>query len=105
MTFSAVAGPRTLLLVHGGPGCPSRYLRDSHEALLQPGLRLVTWDQLGCGESDRPQDQALWSLDRFVEEMAAVLDALELDPVDVLGQSWAGASSRRNRPSAVRPWR
>lgn len=90
MTFSSGTGPRTMLLVHGGPGCPSRYLRDSHEALLQPGLRLVTWDQLGCGESDRPQDPALWHLDRFVEEMAAVLDALNLDCVDILGQSWGG---------------
>lgn len=36
MTFSVGEGPRTLLLVHGGPGCPSRYLRDSHTALLQP---------------------------------------------------------------------
>ena len=90
MTFSAGEGPRTLLLVHGGPGCPSRYLRDSHQALLQPGLRLLTWDQLGCGESDRPQDPALWRLERFVEEMAAVLDALDLGCVDVLGQSWGG---------------
>lgn len=45
---------------------------------------------MGCGESDRPQDPALWRLERFVEEMAAVLDALNLDCVDILGQSWGG---------------
>lgn len=33
MTFSQGVGPRTLLLVHRCPGCPSLYLRDSHEAL------------------------------------------------------------------------
>ncbi len=69
MTFSAGDGPRTLLMAHGGPGCPSRYLRDSHDALIERGLRLVTWDQLGCGESDRPSGPAVagladWALER-----------------------------------------
>lgn len=49
MTFTAGTGPRTVLLVHGDPGCPSRYLRDSHAALVDRGFKLVTWDQLGCG--------------------------------------------------------
>jgi len=90
MTFAAGAGPRTVLMVHGGPGCPSRYLRESHEALIEHGLKLVTWDQLGCGESDRPTDPALWTLDRFVAEMETVRSVLGLGVVDVLGQSWGG---------------
>lgn len=91
MTYSAGAvGDRTLLLVHGGPGCPSRYLRDSHEALAAGGIRLVTWDQLGCGESDRPGDGSLWTLERFVSEMETVRSTLGLDEIDVLGQSWGG---------------
>lgn len=90
MTFTAGNGPRTLLMVHGGPGCPSRYLRASHEDLVEQGLRLVTWDQLGCGESDGPTDTALWTLDRFVGEMEIVRRALDLGVVDVLGQSWGG---------------
>ena len=74
MTYTAGTGPRTVLMVHGGPGCPSRYLRDSHQDLIGYGLRVVTWDQLGCGESDRPedpgpQDPALWTIDRYVTEM------------------------------------
>ena len=90
MTFTAGSGPRTVLLVHGGPGCPSRYLRDSHEALVGHGITLVTWDQLGCGESDRPGDPALWTIERFVSEMEAVRAALGLAEVDVVGQSWGG---------------
>lgn len=90
MTFTAGSGPRTVVLVHGGPGCPSRYLRDSHEALMEYGVRLVTWDQLGCGESDRPGDPALWTIERFVAEMEAVRAALGLTEFDVLGQSWGG---------------
>ena len=90
MTFTAGDGPRTLLMVHGGPGCPSRYLRDSHERLTAQGLRLVTWDQLGCGESDHPSDPALWTLGRFVDEMEEVRVASGAETVDVLGQSWGG---------------
>lgn len=90
MTFTLGEGPRTVLLVHGGPGCPSRYLRDSHEALVDRGLGLVTWDQLGCGESDHPADASLWRLDRFVAEMETVRVALGLEAVDVVGQSWGG---------------
>ena len=90
MTYSLGAGPRTLLMVHGGPGCPSRYLRDSHEALVEAGLRLVTWDQLGCGESDRPSGSHLWTVDRFVSELETVCEALDLSAVDLLGQSWGG---------------
>ena len=90
MTYALGAGPRTVLLVHGGPGCPSRYLRDSHEALVDRGLRLVTWDQLGCGESDHPADTSLWRLDRFVTELETVRASLGLDEFDLLGQSWGG---------------
>jgi proline iminopeptidase len=90
MTFTAGDGPRTLVMIHGGPGCPSLYLRDSHEALVERGLRLVTWDQLGCGESDRPTDPALWTLDRFVGELDAVIASCGSGPVDLLGQSWGG---------------
>jgi proline iminopeptidase len=90
MTFSAGDGPRTLLMAHGGPGCPSRYLRDSHHALVERGLRLVTWDQLGCGESDRPTNPHLWNLERFVTEMETVRSAFDLETVDILGQSWGG---------------
>lgn len=89
-TFTAGDGPRTLLMAHGGPGCPSRYLRDSHQTLTDRGLRLVTWDQLGCGESDHPGDPALWTLDRFVAEMDTVRAASGAETVDILGQSWGG---------------
>lgn len=90
MTYSLGSGPQVLLLVHGGPGCPSAYLRESHHALAQPGRRLVTWDQLGCGESDRPRDERLWTLARSVRELDAVRQGLNLGRVDLLGQSWGG---------------
>jgi len=80
-------GPGTpLLVLHGGPGFPHDYLEGL--AALGDQRRVVFYDQLGCGRSDRPEDPSLWTLERFVEELAAVRAALRLDRVHLLGQSW-----------------
>ena len=49
---------------------------------------VIFYDQLGCGRSDRPDDPSLWTLERYVDEVAAVREALELETVHLLGQSW-----------------
>lgn len=79
-----------LLLLNGGPGLPCDYLRDSHSRLTALGLRVVAFDQLGTGSSDRPEDPALWTIDRYVAEVETVRTALDLEPVHLLGQSWGG---------------
>lgn len=93
MTYSFGTGEKVLMLVHGGPGCPSNYLRDSHAHLVDQGFRIVTWDQLGCGESDKPTDRHLWQIPRFVEEMECVRKTLKLGKIHLLGQSWGGVLS------------
>ena len=77
-----------LLCLHGGPGFPHDYM----EALegLAERRRVVFYDQLGCGKSDRPDDTSLWTVDRFVEELQTVRDALELDRLHLFGSSWGG---------------
>jgi proline iminopeptidase len=80
-------GPGTpLLLVHGGPGGTSRSMEPL--ASLGDERPVVLWDQLGCGRSDRPDDPALWTVERFVAEVAAVREALGLGRVVLLGHSW-----------------
>lgn len=83
-------GDETVLLVHGGPGIPSNYLIDSHTFLIDHGFKIATWDQLGCGLSDKPDDPSLWRLERFVEEVEIVRSALNLGKVYLLGHSWGG---------------
>ena len=51
--FSEGVGDDVILVVHGGPGVPSNYVRDAHLCYAEKGYRVVSWDQLGCGESDR----------------------------------------------------
>lgn len=86
--YSYGAGQEALLCLHGGPGLSSDYLRDSHSRLAAGRFSVVSYDQLGCGASDRPDDPSLWSLSRYVEEVEMVREALGLGRVHLLGQSW-----------------
>lgn len=83
------SGVRTpLLLLHGGPGgrsCGFEVLRD-----LGTDRRVIRYDQLGSGKSDRPDDLALWRTERFVEELDVLRKALDLREVHILGHSWGG---------------
>jgi proline-specific peptidase len=78
-----------LLVLHGGPGFPSYYLKPL--AQLADERPVVFYDQLGAGHSDRPTDASLWRISRFVEELQAVRDTLGLKEVYLFGHSW-GAS-------------
>ena len=81
-------GKLPLLVVNGGPGCPHDYLQDLASLADESGRPVVFYDQLGCGRSDQPDDPALWVMATFVEEVAAVREALGLDRVHLLGHSW-----------------
>ena len=75
-----------LLTLHGGPGVPHDYLDSLAE--LADERSVIFYDQLGCGRSDRPDDLALWTVERFVEEVGQVVAALRLARFHLLGQSW-----------------
>lgn len=77
-----------ILVLHGGPGFTHDYLKPLES--LSDGRDIVFFDQLGAGRSDRPTDEGLWQLERFVREVESVRSALELDRVHLLGQSWGG---------------
>ena len=87
-TYSFGAGDEVLFCLNGGPGLGCDYVRDAHSRLADAGYRVVCFDQLGCGASDRPEDDGLWTLERYVEEVEIVRTALGLGTVHLLGQSW-----------------
>ena len=90
VAYSFGTGDEVVFCVNGGPGLPCDYLRDSHSCLIDHGYRVVAFDQLGTGASDRPTDPALWTITRYVEETETVRQALGLGRVHLLGQSWGG---------------
>src|SRR5262249_31325285 len=53
-------------------------------------FRCITYDGRGNGKSDRPADVAAYSLDNFVADSLAVMDATDVGYAIVLGLSFAG---------------
>ncbi len=82
-------GKLPLLCLHGGPGMSHDYL-EPLEAIAETGRRVIFYDQLGCGNSDHPDNPALWKMELFVEEVGAIRKSLGLEDVHLLGQSWGG---------------
>jgi proline iminopeptidase len=75
-----------VIILHGGPGSSHYSLQGLR--ILAEDRPVIFYDQLGCGKSDRPTDESLWNIDRFVEELGQVRTALGLEKVHILGHSW-----------------
>ncbi len=81
-----------VLILHGGPGATHEYLEASDSYLPPAGIEYYHYDQLGSAFSDQPDDSSLWELDRFVDEVEQVRQALALerDSFVLYGHSWGG---------------
>ncbi len=81
-----------VLLLHGGPGGTHEYLKPMAEFLPAAGIEVYLYDQLGSYFSDQPDDPDLWEIQRFVDEVEQVRQALGLGPDNfyLLGHSWGG---------------
>jgi len=80
-------GTTPLLALHGGPGSTHNYFVPLEG--LAPERPVVLYDQIGCGESDRPTDVE-WSVEVFRDEVAALREQLGLERIHLLGTSWGG---------------
>jgi proline iminopeptidase len=58
--------------------------------LPQAGIEMYYYDQLGVGNSDVPDDPALWTLPRYLSEVEEVRRGLGLDHFVLYGHSWGG---------------
>ncbi|MBL7132294.1 MAG: proline iminopeptidase-family hydrolase [Candidatus Omnitrophica bacterium] len=75
-----------VLVLHGGPG-------GNHHNLiafqaLSDKRTVIFYDQLGCGNSDRPDDSRLWTAERYFDEVEAVRKGLGFDNYHLVGHSW-----------------
>lgn len=84
------SGPVKVLLLHGGPAATHNYLEAMESFLPQAGIEMYYYDQLGCGNSDIPDDPSLWTLARYTEEVEEVRRGLGLDNFVLYGHSWGG---------------
>ena len=81
-----------VLLLHGGPGATHEVFEAFDTWFPGAGIEYYYYDQLGSAFSDQPKDPSLWEIDRFVDEVEQVRQALELGPDNfyLYGQSWGG---------------
>jgi L-proline amide hydrolase len=93
------AGATPLLALHGGPGSTHNYFAPLER--LAGERRVVLYDQIGCGNADRPDDID-WDLGVFREEVDAVRDQLGLERIHLLGTSWGGMLAQEHVLSGAR---
>jgi pimeloyl-ACP methyl ester carboxylesterase len=80
------SGPRTTVLM---PGLllSQKMQTGIARQLAKRGNRVVTFDPLGHGASDRPRDMWRYSMTAFAEQAVALLDHLDVDQAVVGGTS------------------
>jgi proline iminopeptidase len=83
-------GKVKVLLLHGGPGASHEYLEVMESFLPQANIEMYYYDQLGCNNSDQPDDPSLWTLPRYLEEVEEVRRGLGLEHFVLYGHSWGG---------------
>ncbi len=79
-------GERVLVLIHGLLMNRRMYERLAPE-MASRGHRVVTVDLLGHGDSDKPDDMRIYSMNSFANQVAALVDHLGLGPPVVGGTS------------------
>jgi haloalkane dehalogenase len=85
-------GPRDappVLLLHGEPSWSFLYRR-MIPVLTAAGHRAVAPDLVGFGRSDKPVRREDYTYQRHVDWMRAVVEALDLRDVTLVGQDWGG---------------
>lgn len=96
---------RAVLLIHGsGPGVSAWANWRLTIPELAQDFRVIAPDVVGFGFTQRPAGQQ-YTRQAWTEHLAGVIDALDLDEVDVVGNSFGGAmalSLAVARPAQVR---
>ena len=78
-----------LLCLHGGPGSTHNYM-EILDRIADTGRQVISYDQIGCGESFAEGRGDLWKAQTWINELKQIRNYLHLDKVHILGQSWGG---------------
>lgn len=89
---SNLVSKTTLLTLHGGPGFTHHQLLPlTWLAGKQPPVRVILYDQLGCGSSDRAQNLNEYKIMNAVDDIEAFRKKLGLGRLSLLGHSYGGS--------------
>jgi proline iminopeptidase len=81
---------RPLLMVHGGPGIPSDYLKPIAKHIQNRSV--ILYDQIGCGDSSEPSDIEAYSLDLALDDLKKLIlhVGIQTSGFHLLGHSFGG---------------
>ena len=82
----AGSGP-TIVLLHGWPDTSALW-DDVAADLIERGFRVAVPDLRGCGRSSKPSDTESYVMHKLVGDVAAVIDALGVERVTLVGHDW-----------------
>ncbi len=81
-----------VVLIHGWPLTGDMFEYQTL-ALLEAGFRVITYDRRGFGQSGHPSTG--YDYDTFADDLAAVLEGMNLDGVSLVGFSMGGGEIAR----------
>lgn len=102
--YHTVGQGSPLVLQHGFAGSSGIWHRLGWIEALKTERQVIAIDARGHGASGKPHDPAAYSLERFVADIVAVLDALGIEHTDYMGYSmgaWIGFGLARLHPQRV----
>ncbi len=93
-TYYRIAGEcsgntKPVILLHGGPGSTHNGM-ELLDCIAEDGRALISYDQLGCGNSMVESNPSLWTLDTWMNELIALKEHLAIKECHMLGHSWGG---------------
>jgi pimeloyl-ACP methyl ester carboxylesterase len=65
-----------ILVIHGGPGMPHGYLKESFLDACMQDRAVIFYDQLGCGNSDKPPEEHYYSMSASVADLHCLIQEL-----------------------------
>ncbi|WP_429932697.1 alpha/beta fold hydrolase [Agrobacterium vitis] len=83
---------RPVVLIHGWPLTGDMFEYQTL-ALLEAGFRVITYDRRGFGQSGHPADG--YNYDTFADDLASVIDSLDVQNVSLVGFSMGGGEIAR----------
>ncbi len=83
---------RPVVLIHGWPLTGDMFEYQTL-ALLGAGFRVITYDRRGFGQSGHPADG--YNYDVFADDLASVIESLDLQSVSLVGFSMGGGEIAR----------
>lgn len=94
IAFDVSGSGTPILLLHGGGGSRLEWHEAGYVARLQDGFTVIPIDLRGHGESDKYDNPACYTTEKFGKDVLAVADACGLERFILVGYSFGGKVGR-----------